>query len=153
MVGKKNFGAYGHHSITADKNSRLKTFYLDGFRCRRLEGKLQDLGPLESRVPKCHRNPSNFAHRFCLSKIFLARTFLSLVLKNDRTFAKQNFKLSALNDAARWNFMMLTMVLYQHRAVNHFMITPRAILQWSSLDAREAICRSARAVIEEPQWK
>jgi len=47
-LAKKNFGAYGHHSITADKNSRLKTFYLDGFRCRRLEGKLQDLGPLDS---------------------------------------------------------------------------------------------------------
>ncbi len=60
-----------------------------------------DLTHHDSRVPKCRRNPSNFAHRFCLSKIFLARTFLSLVLKNDRTFAKQNFKLSASNDAAR----------------------------------------------------
>jgi len=102
-------------------------------------------------------SPSKKVYRFCevvySIESFLARRFLSLVLKNDRTFAKQKFKSSVSNDAARWNLMMLTMVLYQHRAVNHFMITPRAILQWSSLDAREAICRSARAVIEEPQWK
>jgi len=55
----------------------------------------------ESMVPKCRRNTSNVEHHFCLSKIFLARRFLSLVLKNDRTFAKQKFKSSALNDAAR----------------------------------------------------
>jgi len=52
-------------------------------------------GVEESRVPKCRRNTSNFVHCFCLiSKIFLARRFLSLVLKNDHTFAKQKFKSS-----------------------------------------------------------
>jgi len=44
----------------------------------------------KSRVPRCHRSPSNYSAHFCLSKTFLAWRFLSLVLKNDHSFTKKS---------------------------------------------------------------
>jgi len=53
----------------------------------------------KSRVSKCHRSPSDLVYCFCLSKIFLARRFLSLVFNNDHIFAKQILKSLALAGA------------------------------------------------------